>query len=182
MNNIRTCYCSCLPHFLPPRWCWSLRHPLALIMCWTTSQFGTIAMMAFAPPANNAGIPTPAIPANSPSLSDIMNTRDYVERLIHDVPFIRPWLSHVRSFVTLHIFFSLCKLHIYCISSLDYTKWFLLLQSFTVFKFRLETEIGSTSLQSWCSPSYGVACSGEWTPFLGDGLMWFLESLGRRSS
>ena len=38
--------------------------------------------MAFAPPTNNTGIPIPAIPANPPSLTDIMNTRDYVERLI----------------------------------------------------------------------------------------------------
>jgi hypothetical protein len=38
--------------------------------------------MAFAPPANNAGLPVPAIPANPPTLSDITNTKDYVERLI----------------------------------------------------------------------------------------------------
>ena len=38
--------------------------------------------MAFAPPANNAGLPVPAIPANPPTLSDITNTKDYVGRLI----------------------------------------------------------------------------------------------------
>lgn len=38
--------------------------------------------MAFAPPANIAGVAIPAIPANPPSLSDITNTKDYVQRLI----------------------------------------------------------------------------------------------------
>ena len=38
--------------------------------------------MAFAPPANNAGLPIPEISANPPSLSDITNIKDYVERLI----------------------------------------------------------------------------------------------------
>jgi len=38
--------------------------------------------MAFAPPANNAGLPVPVIPANPPTLSDITNIKDYVERLI----------------------------------------------------------------------------------------------------
>jgi hypothetical protein len=38
--------------------------------------------MAFAPPANNAGLPVPAIPANPPILSNITNTKDYVQRLI----------------------------------------------------------------------------------------------------
>jgi hypothetical protein len=38
--------------------------------------------MALAPPANNAGVPVPAIPANPPSLSDITNNKFYVERLI----------------------------------------------------------------------------------------------------
>ena len=41
-----------------------------------------LQIMAFALPANNAGLPIPEIPANPPSLSDIANTRDYVERLI----------------------------------------------------------------------------------------------------
>lgn len=36
----------------------------------------------FAPPAKNAGLPIPAMPANPPTLSDIRNTKDYVERLI----------------------------------------------------------------------------------------------------
>jgi hypothetical protein len=38
--------------------------------------------MALAPPANNAGLPTPAIPAHPPTFSDITNTKDYVQRLI----------------------------------------------------------------------------------------------------
>jgi hypothetical protein len=38
--------------------------------------------MALVPPVNNAGLPIPAIPANPPSLSDIANARDYLERLI----------------------------------------------------------------------------------------------------
>jgi hypothetical protein len=51
------------------------------------NQFGTLPalhpiVMAFEPPANNAGVPIPAIPDNPPSLSDITNTKDYVERLI----------------------------------------------------------------------------------------------------
>ena len=41
-----------------------------------------IVLMAFAPPANNAGVPIPAIPANPPTLSDITNSKDYVVRLI----------------------------------------------------------------------------------------------------
>ena len=38
--------------------------------------------MALAPPANNAGLPIPAIPADPPTLSDIVTTKDYVKRLI----------------------------------------------------------------------------------------------------
>jgi hypothetical protein len=38
-------------------------------------------VMALAPPANNAGVPIPAIAANPPSLSDITNIKNYVERL-----------------------------------------------------------------------------------------------------
>ena len=43
--------------------------------------------MAFAPPANNAGLPIPEISANPPSLSDITNIKDYVERLIQSSVF-----------------------------------------------------------------------------------------------
>jgi hypothetical protein len=57
--------------------------------------------MAFAPPANNAGLPIPAMPVNPPTLSDIMNTKDYVERLIQSkgkspVPAERHQLIWVR--------------------------------------------------------------------------------------
>ena len=38
--------------------------------------------MAFAPPGNNAGLPAPIMPANPPTLYDIINSKDYVQRLI----------------------------------------------------------------------------------------------------
>jgi hypothetical protein len=57
--------------------------------------------MAFAPPTNNAGLPIPAMPANPPTLSNITNTKDYVERLIQSkgtspVPAERHQLIWVR--------------------------------------------------------------------------------------
>jgi len=42
-----------------------------------------VMAMAFAPPpANNVGVAIPAIPADPPSLTDITNTKEYVERLV----------------------------------------------------------------------------------------------------
>jgi hypothetical protein len=38
--------------------------------------------MAFAPPHNDAGVLIPPVPANPPSLFDITNSKDYVQRLI----------------------------------------------------------------------------------------------------
>ena len=76
----------------------------------------------------------------------------------HEKPFIR--LPHVSTFVTLHIFFSPCKLHIYCISSSDNTKLILRLRCLRCSSSGLPV-IGSTSSQSWRSPcSYNSTCSG----------------------
>ena len=109
-------------------------------------------------------------------------------------------VAYVSFFVTLlkHYLFSLLsRLSICYISSSDKGNLFLRchwswLRPFTVFKFWSSSWDGSGIwLAGWSSissqsrrslSSYLFTRSGEWTTFLGDRLVWFLESPGRRLS